>query len=307
MDGIGLQPNGFLVSGWTDGGSTEIDGLLMKTDNIGNVEWQTVLSSGTPRDDHFDGHAVVEDSFVYVCGLWDGSPLLGGDGRALLAKFDNNNGGLVDSVLIGRQDTWINAENALGMATDGTFLYITGYTTPAPNNWDIFAAKYDKDLNQVWYTTWGGPGIESARAISVTAGGAIYIGGNTNSFGSGGVDIALLKFAPNGNLEWYKTWGGTGDDQTLDIHLHENALYLTGQTSSFQPSGKWEGVLLKVKLDSVNATLEHAPARAKVTVQPNPTHAQVKLVFENTAHEPHSLLLFDASDREVEKVEGIVT
>ncbi|MFQ5447593.1 MAG: T9SS type A sorting domain-containing protein [Saprospiraceae bacterium] len=305
-DGIALQSGSIIISGWSDGDGTEVDGLLMKLNATGDVLWQTTFGSGTARDDHFDGHAVVDDSMIYVCGLWDGSPLVGWDGRALLAKFNKTDGTFVDSVLFGRQDTWLNAENALGMTTDGTFLYVTGYTTPAPNDWDIFVAKYDKDLHQLWHTSWGGPMIESARAITVAPDGAIYIGGNTNSFGNGNVDIALLKLAPDGALQWYKTWGEGGDDQTLDIHLRQNALYLTGKTNSSHPSGKWEAVLLKVAVDSVNATGDIPAALSRVKVQPNPARNQARLTFVNVSHIPHTLLLFDAFGREVETVKEIV-
>jgi beta-propeller uncharacterized protein DUF5122 len=307
IDGIAPQPDGILLTGWSDGGSTEIDGLLMKIDYTGNVLWQTTFGSGTARDDHFDGHAVVDDSMIYVCGLYDGSPLLGWDGRALLAKFDKSDGSFTDSVLFGRQDAWLNAENALGMASDGTHLFVTGYTTPAANEWDIFLAKFDKDLHQLWYTTWGGPMIESARAITIAPDGAVFIGGNTKSFGNGGVEIALLKFTPDGTLEWYKTWGGTGDDQTLDIHLDQNALYLTGQTNSFHPSGKWEAVLLKVAVDSVNAAGEVPAALSGASVQPNPASEWAQLTFNNVAHLPHTLVISDAFGQKVEAVDGIVS
>jgi hypothetical protein len=148
--------------------------------------------------------------------------------------------------------------------------------------------------------------VESARGITVAPDGSIYIGGNTNSFGNGGVEIVLLKFSSGGALDWYKTWGATGDDQTLDIHLRENALYLTGKTNSFHPSGKWEAVLLKVAVDSINATGEVRAPFAGAAVHPNPIHDWAQLTFDNPAHKPHTLVIFDSFGKPMDRVDGIV-
>lgn len=304
IDGIALESDGIILAGWSAGEGTKIDVLLMKIDNQGNIIWQTTWGSLTARDDHQDGHIVVDDSLIYVSGLYDGSPLLGWDGFALLAKFDKTNGNFVDSVKYGRQDVWPNAENALGMTTDGDYLYTTGYTTTSENNWDIFVAKFDKDLNQIWYNTWGGlEDVESARAITVDDDGFIYIGGNTKSFGAGELDMVLLKFNPSGELEWYKTWGGTLDDQILDIHLQDENLYLTGKTKSFHPTQKWEAILLKMNLDISNAiTEEDSSAAPKPYFYPNPTTNSTLLKLNNSLYPPKQLSIYNAIGQPVKTI-----
>ena len=142
IDGIALDDDGIYITGWTTGNGSEYDVLLMKINYSGNLIWKKTMGSNPNRGDHQDGHIVVDDSIIYISGLYDGSPGLGWQGRALLAKYDKNNGDLVDSFTYGRQDAWVNAENALGMTSDGTHLYVTGYTTVEMNNWDIFVAKY---------------------------------------------------------------------------------------------------------------------------------------------------------------------
>ena len=200
IDGIHLESDGIYLTGWTEGDSTAVDLLLMKIDYNGNILWENSWGSSGARDDHQDGHIVVDDSMVYVSGLWDGTTLLGWEGSALLAKFDKSNGNFVDSVLYGRNDIWLNAENALGMTTDGDYLYTVGYTTTSENNWDLFVAKYDKNFNQIWYTTWGGTAAaESSRSLVVHDDGSIYVGGTTESYGSGEMDVLLLKLDDQGN------------------------------------------------------------------------------------------------------------
>lgn len=249
VDGIVPQSSGVFVSGWTTGENTGRDLFLQKHDHSFNELWTKTWSSPGARDDHQDGHIIVDNSFVYMAGLYDGSPGLGWNGQSLLMKVERNTGALVDSVTFGRKDPWVNAENALGMNTDGEFLYITGYTTPSANNWDIFVAKYDKNLNQIWITTWGGNDTESARSLVIDSAGQIYIAGTTVSYGEGGFEVVLLKLDPSGSVQWYRTWGGPQDDNAFDIQLHNGFVYITGRTNSFHPDGKNEAFLIKEEVD----------------------------------------------------------
>ena len=306
IDGIAIEADGIILTGWSAGDGTEIDVILMKIGFDGNVIWQTRWGGMSAKDDHQDGHIVVDDSMIYVSGLYDGSPSLGWDGRALLAKFDKTDGTFVDSVTYGRQDQWFNAENALGMASDGTYLYTTGYTTTSANNWDIFVAKFDKDLNNIWHTTWGGLDTESARAITVADDGSIYIGGNTDSFGNGKIDMALLKFNPAGTLEWYKTWGDLQDDQILDIYLDDHNLYLTGKTQSFHPTQKWEAILLQVDLDKIVSNTEIINDQPPVLhFFPNPMTNSALLKLDPSIVRPQKLSIFNAMGQEVMTVNNI--
>lgn len=295
IDGIHLDPSGIIISGWSGGNGTAIDLLLMKLDYSGNLIWQTTWGSALLRDDHQDGHIVVDDSMIYVSGLYGGSPGSGYNGKSLLAKFDKTNGAFVDSLTYGRQDFWTNVENALGMTTDDTYLYVTGHTTVSQGNWQLFVAKFDKNLNEIWHKTWGGPdSLETARGISVTPDGSIYVGGTTKSYGNGGFEIVLLKYDPLGNLEWYKTYGGSRSDETFDIHIHGDDLYLTGKTSSFHPNQLEEAILIKVNIDpSVSIGEEILATGPEVQLFPNPATSSATLKWSNPQHLPHHLSIFD--------------
>lgn len=299
VDGISLHPDGIYLTGWSVGNGTKVDVLVMKIDYSGKLIWQNTWGGIGARDDHQDGHIVVDDSMIYVSGLYNGTPNLGWEGSALLAKFDKNNGNFVDSLTYGRQDTWSNAENALGMTSDGIFLYVTGYTTTSLNNWDIFVGKFDKNLNQIWYKTWGGSSdAESARAISVVSDGSIYIGGTTKSYGNGNSDMVLLKFDSSGNLQWYKTWGKNLDDHALDIHIHGNHLYMTGRSNSFHPNQKSDAVLLKIEIDSISAVPEKPEqATNNYYFYPNPMNLSSELHFNPTEKEAHQLFIYDLTGK----------
>ena len=272
IDGLVPKSDGIYITGWTKSSSEAMDITLMKLDYSGALLWQNQWGSGLPRDDRQDGHIVVDDSMIYLCGVYDSSPGFALEGSALLAKFDKTNGNFVDTTLFGRNDAWQNAEDALGMSSDGTYLYLTGSTTTSADNWDLFTAKFDKDLNMIWHTVWGGPvNADVARAVQPAHDGSIYIAGTTKSYGNGLEEAVLLKLDSNGTPLWYKTWGGTGDDHVLDLHLVDStSIYIAGMTNSFHPSNKQEAFLLKIGMDSLTNSITEE-AFETVNIYPNPS------------------------------------
>lgn len=303
INGIALEPEGIYTTGWSAGEGTEIEVLLMKLDYSGGIIWQKTWGSPGAKDDHQDGQIVVDDAAIYISGLYSGSPVQGLDGKALLAKFSKVDGTLIDSLTYGRNDTWPNAENALGMTSDGTYLYVTGHTTPSPDNWDLFVAKFDKNLNQLWYTTWGGPDVESARAIVLSDDGSLYIGGTTKSYGVGDQDVVLLKYSTDGDLKWFKTWGGEFADHTLDIYINDSYLYLTGKSNSFHPSQNWDALLLKILIDSTSSiTYPAITDYNTLQISPNPVDQQTSLTYTLPENDIISISLVDVLGKTVETI-----
>ena len=119
------------------------------------------------------------------------------------------------------------------MATDGTFLYMTGYTIlPGANNWQMFIAKYDKDLNEIWYENWGGSGSETARGITVKD-DIVYVAGLTQSpeiASQGQADAVIVEYDTDGNFLAYRTWGDAQDNSFRDIAIHNDEIYLSGSS-----------------------------------------------------------------------------
>jgi hypothetical protein len=65
---------------------------------------------------------------------------------------------------------------------------------------------------EMWSRTYGGASSDSAKALVQTGDGGYAIAGYTTSFGAGSYDFWLVKIDANGNMEWNRTYGGTGDD-----------------------------------------------------------------------------------------------
>ncbi len=131
-------------------------------------------------------------------------------------------------------ETNVDSANALIQVDDGSYI-TAGYT----NNFgcvgnDVLISKYSNNGTLIWSKTWGGDGDDKAVSLVSTANGDIVITGNTNSFGAGNYDIFLIKYTTDGNLLWYKTWGGSGvDNGTSVIKMQDSSITLTGYTESY--------------------------------------------------------------------------
>ena len=237
VDGLVVEPDGIYISGWTTSEKSLCDVGLLKLDKQGQIIWTSVW--GTERWDEADGQMVVDEQYIYIAGRIDADNIAFG-GDALLAKFNKSDGSYVQHVTWGGKQF----DDALGMTSDGTYLYPVGLTLSKGNGGQIFLLKYDKDLNLQWEQVWGGPKGESARSAAIDPNGDILIAGETSSYGSGGNDIVLLSYAYDGTFRWSKTWGGEQNEGALDIVMLGWNTFIATNTRSYG-AGEDEALLIK--------------------------------------------------------------
>jgi ribosomal protein S11 len=132
-----------------------------------------------------------------------------------------------------------SAETSYSIATDaGGNVLVTGYfqsptltlgTTTLVNagSRDIFIVKFDPNGNVLWATSAGGSLLEEGRGIATDASGNVVVTGffesSSITFGNvmlantGGRDVFVVKFDPNGNVLWAASAGGNLSDEGRDI------------------------------------------------------------------------------------------
>ncbi len=166
---------------------------------------------------------------------------------------------------ITRVNTWGGAANdiASGVTTDSLgHIYITGSTGSfGAGGFDVFLLKYDYTGNLLWQRTWGGSkddyaaggggiSLGAGRGVATDSAGNAYVAGSTLSYGYNNnfTNAFLLKFDPQGNLLWQRTWGGTSYERTQALALDAfGSIYLTGYTNS---SGAGGGDIFLIKVNS---------------------------------------------------------
>ena len=99
---------------------------------------------------------------------------------------------------------------------------------------DFRLIKTDATGNMQWSKTYGGVNSEDPWSVVETSDGGYAIAGVTKSFGAGGYDFWLVKTDVSGNMQWSKTYGGTGWDWAFSVvQTNDGGYALAGYTESF--------------------------------------------------------------------------
>lgn len=139
---------------------------------------------------------------------------------------------------------------AIGALTDGGFV-LGGWsasgaegdrTAASRGGRDYWLVRIDADGNKVWDRRFGGPQDDTLKSLQIVSGGAILLGGTSES-GAGGdkseasrgmTDYWVVKVDGAGNKLWDKTLGGNHYDEFAALVETAEGDYLAG-------GGSWSG------------------------------------------------------------------
>jgi hypothetical protein len=129
--------------------------------------------------------------------------------------------------------TWVIAAMLLTSAT-----FIAGASREKAISISCYRARASlasaADLAGGWSTTYGGPGDDWANSIIQTSDGGYALVGVTSPIDQSYYDSLLVRTDSAGNMQWNKTYGGTGDNELYSIVQTSDGGYaLAGTTDSF--------------------------------------------------------------------------
>jgi len=122
----------------------------------------------------------------------------------------------------------ISSAFALGFWSE-VFAESFGCTRPYSSNNPLSATRFAK--------TYGGTGWDRAYTVQQTSDEGYIVAGYTDSFGAGGYDIFLIKTDANGNIQWVKTYGGTGYDWAYSVQQTSDGGYIVAGETWFFGAG----------------------------------------------------------------------
>ena len=182
------------------------------------------------------------------------------DGGYIVAGTTNSSGA-------GSNDAWVFKLNSTGsiiwqksyggpyyddaasiqQTADGGYIAAgTTYSFGAQTG-DFWLLRLNSDGSIAWQKTYGGTGDDEAYCVRQTADGGYIVAGTTNSFGTIGYDIWLLKLYANGSIAWSKTYGGSYDDKAYSVQQTTDGGYIVaGSTNSFDGGSYDHAWLLKL-------------------------------------------------------------
>jgi hypothetical protein len=206
---------GFIITGDTESfGAGSNDVYLIKTDSLGDTLW-TRTYGGSSGD---GGSSVQQTS----------------DGGYIIA-------GGTSSFGAGNADVWLLKTNSTGdtfwtrtyggtgsddgrevrQTLDGGYI-IAGGTGSFGVGGDVYLIKTDSLGDTLWTRTYGGSGYEMCWSAQQTSDGGYVLLGTTDSFGSGLVDVYLIKTDENGLVVGLEESNDEYRTRNIDFRLLQN-------------------------------------------------------------------------------------
>lgn len=84
---------------------------------------------------------------------------------------------------------------------------------------DIYLVRIDSIGNLIWTKAYGGTEDDKAFSVKELEDGGFLIAGSTESFGSGGRDVYLVRTFYTGDTVWSRTYGSADNEEALDMEL----------------------------------------------------------------------------------------
>ncbi|HDQ15719.1 MAG TPA: hypothetical protein ENN45_01520 [Bacteroidetes bacterium] len=219
------KDGGYIIVGYTTSYTSGLsDVYLVKTDNLGNLEWNKNFG-GTGADKGFSvrqtndgGYIIVGETESYGAGKSD----------VWLIKTDGSGNKVWDKTYGGKE---IEKGESVQQTKDGGYIIAGETSSYGEGLSDMWLIKTDGSGNKVWDKTYGGEDGDEGCDVKQTADGGYIITGKTRSYAVSAYDAWLVKTDNVGNLLWYETYGGEGDDEACSVDItHDGGYIIAGGT-----------------------------------------------------------------------------
>jgi hypothetical protein len=243
---------GFIIAGETySSGAGEADVYLIKTDDAGNEAWSNTFGGA----DYDWGYSVqqTDDGGFIIAGETYSSGA--GEADVYLIKADAAGNEAWSNTFGGSE--W-DSGNSVQQSIDGGFIIAGETESFGSGAVDVYLIKADAEGNELWSKTFGGAEPDSGYSVQQTGDGGFIIAGETQSFGSGGADVYLIKADAEGMEAWSKTFGGVEPDSGNSVQQTSDGGYIiSGATES---SGAGEVDVYLVYFDGATCEGDIEPA-----------------------------------------------
>ncbi len=223
---------GFLIVGerYPKSGQTEL-AFVMKIGSDGTYKWSKIYDGGGNMAEALAGSTTRDGSYI-ITGRAEKTLMVtdifyqvSSEMRYLyLFKIKQNGDPLWSKKYSSGSDIKLTRGNDVVQTADGGYV-ITGEfdnVTSGKRVVNVALLKVDGLGNILWCKEFSGTKTDVGAKVIETADGGYLIGGETESYGSGKMDICLIKTDQNGSVLWSKTYGGKSYDQLGSIIEFEN-------------------------------------------------------------------------------------
>ena len=107
----------------------------------------------------------------------------------------------------------------------------------------------DGEGNNQWQKTFGGSSRDGGFSVQQTSDGGYIVAGYTDSYGSGGYDVYLVRTSPDGDQLWQTTFGGSSVDSGGSVQQTSDGGYIIAGSTRSYGSGSDDMYLVKTNGD----------------------------------------------------------
>ncbi len=196
---IEITPNRYLIVGFTSSwGQGYNDFLAIMIDSLGQQVW--MYAYGTTGDEYASDVIKIAPDRVLILGSgWGGGTV--GSWDFILLELDTSGNIAVNATSYGTNVAdhthYFNHADFIQTSDGGFLLPGLTYSSAGFGSYDALAIKLDASRAVQWARVYGGGGADEITDVVEGANG-YYLAGRTNSMGSGGYDIYLIKTDANG-------------------------------------------------------------------------------------------------------------
>ena len=126
---------------------------------------------------------------------------------------------------------------------DGGYI-VVGMGGRSSNNEDIMLVKTDAQGNETWRKFFGGSYKDFGESVWQTTDGGYVLAGMRRTSRKN-EDVYLVKTDGNGNLQWEKTFGGSGDDHGWCVQQTSDGGYIVSGHTNSSGAGSFDVYLIK--------------------------------------------------------------
>ena len=241
--GKSIQPtdDGGYIIGGTAISENIPRGFLVKTNNLGNLEW--VIHSNQDSVYGRNGLELSDGSFMLTGSIFKN----GANGGLDYDFYQTRVSAAGNSVLQEAQYGGSLFDDCRDVVeTPQGDLILAGFTnSQGAGQYDVLLLKININGDSIWAKTHGAANAELAFAISATNDGNFVITGQTESPAQGSEDVFLAKIGHNGDVIWWKSYPKAGVDLANDVKQASIGGYIiTGYTQQ-QATSDRQAFLIK--------------------------------------------------------------
>jgi len=179
-----LSDGGFVILGETRGDSTNNDIYIIKTNNVGTLEWEQTIVA--PNDDL--AYAIKETESGYI--VIGTTTSFGAGNKDIWVHQLDINGNVMWQQTYGGEALEYGFDI---VEVDDGFVFTGSTSSYGTMFYDLWVVKIDESGTIIWDEIYGGTMIDIGRAMIKNPSGGFTILGQTSSYGSGEYDFWVIK------------------------------------------------------------------------------------------------------------------